>query len=86
MIGMTFLGLMLVVCLGSLPWTTSRIHVPVVDVAGQAVLDANGQPEFTKGPFRYNEGIEYVIVNGRLVLERGVHTGALPGRALRHGR
>jgi N-acyl-D-aspartate/D-glutamate deacylase len=36
-------------------------------------------------PFQYGEGIEYVIVNGQLVLERGRHTGARPGRALRHG-
>ncbi|MBM3983023.1 MAG: D-aminoacylase [Planctomycetes bacterium] len=36
---------------------------------------------YTK-PFAYNEGIEFVIVNGQLVLERGKHTGALPGRAL----
>jgi N-acyl-D-aspartate/D-glutamate deacylase len=35
-------------------------------------------------PFRYSEGIEYVIVNGQVVLERGKHTGARPGRALRH--
>jgi N-acyl-D-aspartate/D-glutamate deacylase len=35
-------------------------------------------------PFQYNEGIEYVIVNGQVVLERGRHTGARPGRALRH--
>ncbi|HLJ95376.1 MAG TPA: D-aminoacylase [Gemmataceae bacterium] len=34
-------------------------------------------------PFAYNEGIEYVIVNGQMVLERGQHTGARPGRALR---
>ncbi|MDA1275798.1 MAG: D-aminoacylase [Verrucomicrobia bacterium] len=34
-------------------------------------------------PFQYNEGIEYVIVNGRIVLDRGNHTGARPGRALR---
>src|SRR5262249_27982148 len=34
-------------------------------------------------PFQYGEGIEFVIVNGRLVLERGRHTGELPGRALR---
>jgi N-acyl-D-aspartate/D-glutamate deacylase len=34
-------------------------------------------------PFRYSEGIEYVIVNGQLVLDRGKHTGARPGRALR---
>ncbi len=37
-------------------------------------------------PFHYNEGIEYVIVNGQLVLEKGKHTGATPGRALRHGK
>jgi N-acyl-D-aspartate/D-glutamate deacylase len=35
-------------------------------------------------PFQYNTGIEYVIVNGQVVLERGNHTGAHPGRALRH--
>jgi len=37
-------------------------------------------------PFAYNEGIEYVIVNGQLVLDRGEHTGATPGRALRRGK
>ena len=36
-------------------------------------------------PFRYPEGIEYVLVNGQIVLERGTHTGATPGRALRGG-
>jgi N-acyl-D-aspartate/D-glutamate deacylase len=35
-------------------------------------------------PFAYNDGIEYVIVNGQLVLDRGQHTGARPGRGLRH--
>jgi N-acyl-D-amino-acid deacylase len=34
-------------------------------------------------PFQYSEGIEYVIVNGQIVLERGKHTRAKPGRALR---
>jgi N-acyl-D-aspartate/D-glutamate deacylase len=34
-------------------------------------------------PFQYNEGIEYVIVNGVVVLEKGRHTGARPGRAIR---
>ncbi|HZL88935.1 MAG TPA: D-aminoacylase [Pirellulaceae bacterium] len=37
-------------------------------------------------PFQYNEGIEYVIVNGQVVLDRGKHTGAMPGKALRKGR
>lgn len=34
-------------------------------------------------PFAYNEGIEYVLVNGQVVLDRGVHTGAKPGVVLR---
>jgi N-acyl-D-amino-acid deacylase len=37
-------------------------------------------------PFHYGEGIEYVIVNGQVVLEKGKHTGARPGRALRRVR
>src|SRR5438132_3753466 len=37
-------------------------------------------------PRRYPDGIEYVVVNGELVVDVGVHTGALPGRALRRGR
>ena len=37
-------------------------------------------------PFQYNDGIEYVVVNGQIVLDRGQHTGARPGRALRHAR
>jgi N-acyl-D-amino-acid deacylase len=34
-------------------------------------------------PFQYSAGVEYVVVNGQLVLDRGKHTGARPGRALR---
>ena len=37
-------------------------------------------------PKQYPVGIEYVIVNGRVVIDRGENTGALPGRALRRGR
>jgi N-acyl-D-aspartate/D-glutamate deacylase len=33
-------------------------------------------------PHRYPDGIEYVIVNGRLVIKGGQHTGSLPGRVL----
>jgi N-acyl-D-amino-acid deacylase len=36
-----------------------------------------------ENPFQYSEGIEYVIVNGEVVLDRGQHTGARPGRPLR---
>jgi N-acyl-D-amino-acid deacylase len=35
-------------------------------------------------PFQYPLGIEYVIVNGKVVLDHGNHTGVKPGKALRH--
>lgn len=34
-------------------------------------------------PHQYPVGIEYVIVNGQIVIERGEHTGNLPGKVLR---
>jgi len=33
-------------------------------------------------PHQYPVGVEYVLVNGKVVLERGKHTGARPGRIL----
>ena len=36
-------------------------------------------------PRHYPVGIEYVIVNGQVVIDRGENTGVLPGRALRRG-
>ena len=37
-------------------------------------------------PKQYPLGIDYVIVNGKVVIDRGENTGLLPGRALRRGR
>jgi len=37
-------------------------------------------------PHRYAEGIELVVVNGRVAVERGRHTGTLAGRVLRNPR
>lgn len=37
-----------------------------------------------ENPHRYGCGIEYVIVNGEVVIDRGEHTGRLPGRVLRY--
>jgi N-acyl-D-amino-acid deacylase len=34
-------------------------------------------------PHQYPEGIEYVLVNGRVVIKEGEHTGDLPGKVLR---
>ena len=36
-------------------------------------------------PKQLSTGVEYVIVNGTIVIENGQHTGALPGRSLRRG-
>jgi N-acyl-D-aspartate/D-glutamate deacylase len=35
-------------------------------------------------PFQYSDGIVHVLVNGQSVLDNGEHTGAHPGRAIRH--
>jgi N-acyl-D-amino-acid deacylase len=37
-------------------------------------------------PKQFPVGIDYVLVNGSIVVDRGQHTGVLAGRALRHGR
>ena len=33
-------------------------------------------------PHQYAEGVEFVIVNGKVVLDQGRHTGARPGAIL----
>ncbi len=57
----------------------------VADVAIFAADRVIDRATYTE-PFQYNEGIEYVIVSGQLVLDRGRHTGVMPGKALRKGR
>ena len=37
-------------------------------------------------PKQFPIGIEFVLVNGKVVIDNGSHTGMLPGRALRRGR
>ena len=38
-----------------------------------------------QNPIQFPEGIEYVIVNGTLTVEHGVHTGMRAGKVLRKG-
>jgi N-acyl-D-amino-acid deacylase len=45
-----------------------------------------GAPATRAQPKQLPTGIEYVFVNGSLVVDQGAHTGALAGRALRRGR
>jgi N-acyl-D-amino-acid deacylase len=43
-------------------------------------------PATKENPKQYPIGIDYVIVNGKLVIDEGNNTGVTPGRALRRGR
>ncbi len=43
-------------------------------------------PATRERPKQFAQGIPYVIVNGRPVIDNGEHTGATPGMALRHRR
>jgi len=40
-------------------------------------------PATYEDPHRYALGIEHVVVNGRIVVKAGEHTGSLPGRVLK---
>lgn len=57
-------------------------HADIVVFDPQTVMGTATQ----RHPKRPPVGIDYVIVNGTIVADHGVHTGALPGRALRRGR
>jgi N-acyl-D-amino-acid deacylase len=35
-----------------------------------------------ENPHQYPEGIEYVLINGEIVIEKGEYTGAMPGKVL----
>jgi len=35
---------------------------------------------------RHPKGIEYVLVNGKLVVEKGKHTGATPGKVVKRAK
>ena len=41
-------------------------------------------PATRSHPKQFPVGIEYVVVNGAIVVSQGQHTGALAGRTLRH--
>jgi N-acyl-D-amino-acid deacylase len=66
-----------------------RADIVVFDLARIRDRATNLYPHtypFANYPHQYPEGIDYVLVNGTVVVEAGEHTGALPGRVLRSER
>ena len=55
-------------------------------VADIAVFDpaAVGETNSFERPKSYAKGVPYVLVNGVAVIDKGEHTGARPGKAVRH--
>jgi N-acyl-D-amino-acid deacylase len=43
-------------------------------------------PATRQEPKQFPIGIEYVLINGQIVVDQGQHTGILAGRAIRRGR
>ena len=43
-----------------------------------------GETNSFEKPKSYAKGVPYVLVNGVLVIDKGEHTGARPGKAVRH--
>ncbi len=62
-----------------------RGHIAEDKFADIVVFDFNTIKDTATflNPHRYPEGIDYVIVNGKLVIDKGRHTGARAGRILR---
>ncbi|MDQ6674168.1 MAG: amidohydrolase family protein, partial [Chloroflexota bacterium] len=48
--------------------------------------DRVSAPATKRNPKQFPIGIEYVVVNGKVVVDQAEHTGILAGRALRRGR
>ena len=45
--------------------------------------DTVAAPATFEDPKQFPSGIDYVIVNGHLVIDSGIHTKALPGKSLK---
>lgn len=56
-------------------------HADITIFNPETVIDTGTYED----PIRFPEGIEYVIVNGRVTVDRGVHTGERTGMVLRSG-
>ena len=75
---------------------TSTMPAKVHGIEGRGVIKKGGYadivlidlPHFkvvgnAMEPRRHPKGIEYVLINGTAVVEKGKHTGATPGKVLK---
>ncbi len=46
-------------------------------------MESTTAPATRQNPKQFSTGIDYVIVNGKIVMDKGQHTGVLPGKALK---
>ena len=57
-----------------------KADITVFDLGTVKTLSTRREPK------QFPTGIDYVIVNGRVVIDQGQHTGTLAGRGIRRGR
>ena len=59
----------------------------VFDLATIAAEEPEEIYDLPAGMMRLNQpatGVDFTIVNGEILLEKGIHSGALPGRVMRN--
>jgi len=68
-------------------WQGMAADVVIFDLATISALEPEEVADLPAGMTRLNQlatGVDYTIVNGQVLMEDGVHTGALPGRVMRN--
>jgi N-acyl-D-amino-acid deacylase len=62
-----------------------RGRIKVGFKADIVVLDLKNirTPTSISNPHQYSRGVDYLVINGRVVIENGKWNGSLPGRVLR---
>jgi len=60
-------------------WVREGFYADLVIFDPDKVIDKSTW----ENPHQYPDGIQYVIVNGRIVIQEGEHTGLLPGKILK---